>query len=518
MALTYQSPVAGAGAESLWAFAARASTGAAPEPGFPERSSGQDAGARLRGSPAGNGRGLFVLVLLLFGLNVLLHYPGTMSSDSNYQYEEVISGHVTDWHPPVMVWLWSLLRFFGDGPAPLLLLHLALYWCGFGLLADAVRRSGHPRTALLMALAGAFPPFIHINANVIKDVGMVSSWIAAFGLMYWFRVQDRRVPVLWGLVIAVLTAYGTLVRGNALFALGPFLLYALGPTSWLRSVRLMAAAVVIAVLAIPLTQQINRWLFNPVPTYPAHSLFLFDLAGIAAHERDPSLLEPRATLDVAGLKACYTPYWWDSFSPWGRCSSSVNRADGSRAGLREGLEKQWLTTIIEHPLAYAIHRLKHFNSSLLFAVPLKHNRLAPEYRSDDPAYTPLEVTTERDIELDLLRKNPFVWPVTWLVWGAFLLAIASRLPPAATVFFARVLIVSALGYSGAYLVIGVATDLRYHYWTLIAVLVATLLLLPQLAQGLRDRSRPVLAGLCAVALTVAIGLATRLLDFQAFAA
>ncbi len=458
-----------------------------------------------------------MLVIALFALNVVLHYPGTMSNDSINQYAEAISGRYTDWHPPVMAWLWSVLRLAGDGPAPFLLLHLTLYWLGFGLLADGMRRAHHPRLGLLIALAGAFPPFLYLNAGVVKDVSMVSSWLAGIGLMFWFRAQGRRIPLLVAVAVAALMLYGTLVRNNALFAVGPLLLYALAPAHWLRSLRLMAGAIVIAVVAIPLTQQTNRLLFHAQGLDPVHSLFLYDLMGIAVHEHDPQLLEPRATMSATDLKACYTPYWWDSLSPWGRCASRVHRPDTSHATIGEGLPLQWAKTIAEHPRAYAIHRLKHFNSSVLFAVPPKHIRLTPEYQTGDPAFPPMEIVTERDIKFDLLRKNPFIWPVTWLVWGAFLLAFLARQPATHSVLLARALIVSALGYSLAYLVVGVATDMRYHYWTLIAMLVATLLAMPQLAQGLRTRCAPLLAGLAAVGLVVAIGVATRLLDFQGFA-
>ena len=81
---------------------------------------------------ATSGCGLLLLVAALFVLNVLLHFPGTMDNDSKNQYAEAIAGRYTDWHPPVMAWLWSVLRLVADGPAPFLLLHLAAYWCGFG--------------------------------------------------------------------------------------------------------------------------------------------------------------------------------------------------------------------------------------------------------------------------------------------------------------------------------------------------------------------------------------------------
>ncbi|MEO8654554.1 MAG: hypothetical protein ABI409_10570, partial [Ramlibacter sp.] len=317
-------------------------------------------------------------------------------------------------------------------------------------------------------------------------------------------------------VVAALVAYGTLVRGNALFGLGPLVLYAVAPAGWLRSGRLIAGALLVALLAIPATQLANRVLFQAQARDPVHSLFMFDLAGIAAHEHDPRLLEPRATLQAADLAACYTPYWWDSFSPWGSCAALVHRPDSDHATIGEGLAAQWARTVTSHPLAYAIHRLKHFNSSVLFAVPPKHVRLTPEYRTDNPAFPPMEVFSARDIRFDLLRKNPFMWPVTWLAWAAVLLAWAGRERATSSVLLARVLAVSALGYSGAYLVIGVATDFRYHYWSLVAVAAATVAVLPQLAQAWRSRSRILLGGLALVGLVVVLGVAARLLDFQAW--
>jgi hypothetical protein len=467
-------------------------------------------------SLAASGAVLFSLVAVLFALNVALHYPGTMNNDSINQYAEAVSGRYTDWHPPVMAWLWSVLRHLGDGPGPFLVLHLALYWAGFGLLADGMRRMGHPRTAVLIALAGAFPPFLYLNASVVKDVGMVASWLAAIGLLFWYRAQGRRIPLYSGAAVAALLLYGTLVRSNALFALGPVVLYALAPARWLRARRLMAGAVVIAVLALPLTQQLNRVLFDPQSREPVNSLFLFDLLGIAAHAHDPSLLEPRATLSAADLKTCYTPYWWDPLSPWGRCQALVHRPDDDHATFGEGMPAQWARTIASHPLAYAEHRLKHFNSEILFAVPPKHIRLTPEYQTGDPDHPPLDIVTANDIRFDLLRKNPFVWPVTWLAWGLGLLVFLERQPALNQVLLARALIVSALGYSGAYLIVGVATDMRYHYWSLIAGLIATVLVMPQLAQGWRKRSRPLVGALAGVGVVIAIGVATRLADFQGF--
>jgi len=459
---------------------------------------------------------LLLLVGGLFAANLGLSFPGSMNNDSLNQYAEAVSGRYTDWHPPVMAWLWSVLRRIADGPAPFFVLHVAGYWAGWWLLADAVRRSGRPRTAWLIALAGAFPTFLFLNATVSKDVGMVAAWLPAIGLLFWFRSQGRRVPMGVAPAVGLLLAYGTLVRGNAVFALGPLLFYALAPAGWLRSARLIAAAVVIAVLAIPVTQQANRLLFHPMERDVVHSLFLFDLIGIAAHEHDPALAAPRAALNAGDLRDCYTPYWWDSFSPWGACAARVDRPDTDHATWGEGLSAQWAATIAAHPRAYAAHRLEHFNSSLMFAVPLKHIRLTPEYRGVNPGFKPLETVTAGDIRFDLVRKNPLVWPATWVAWAAVMLVFLWRRGSSPAAFLARVLVVSALGYSLAYLVIGVATDIRYHYWAILATVVATLFALPELGEGLRIRSRPLVGGLACVGMVVLLGLAARLLDFQAW--
>lgn len=461
-----------------------------------------------------SGHALAALVVLLLLLNIAVCFPGTMMNDSVNQYAEAVSGRFTDWHPPVMAWLWSVLRRMHEGPAPMLLLHLAMFWGGIGLIADAARRLGHRRAAVLVVLAGAFPPFIFMNANVIKDVGMAASLLAGIGFVFWYRAQPRRMPWVAAAVAALLLAYGMLVRTNAVFAVAPLLVYALAPAPWLRTFRLMLVSAVVAVAAVPVSQQINRVAFDPVQRDAVNSLLLYDIVGVAAHERDAALVEPRATLDMSELKQCYTPFWWDSFSSWGACGKLVHRPDPDRATYGDGLAAQWLHTVGAHPLAYLQHRLKHFNSELFFAVPLKHLRLTPEYSGDIPSVTPFEVFSPTNVRFDIVRKNPAVWPVTWLVWGMVLLVFLARRSPSPAVLMARVLIVSALAYTGAYFLIGVATDIRYHYWSMLASMVATLLVLPELAQGWRTRAASLTGGLALVGLVVGVGIVTRLLDFQ----
>src|SRR6476661_200891 len=87
----------------------------------------------------GSGRQLLVLIAVLLVLNLGVYFPGSLMNDSVNQYAEATSGRFTDWHPPVMAWLWSKLRLVADGPAPFFVLQLAFYWSAMGAIADAVR-------------------------------------------------------------------------------------------------------------------------------------------------------------------------------------------------------------------------------------------------------------------------------------------------------------------------------------------------------------------------------------------
>ena len=64
--------------------------------------------------------------------------------DTVAQYRQVLSGVYDDWHPPAMARVWALLTAFGPGATPMLVLQLATYWLGVGLIGGALARIGAP--------------------------------------------------------------------------------------------------------------------------------------------------------------------------------------------------------------------------------------------------------------------------------------------------------------------------------------------------------------------------------------
>ena len=61
-----------------------------------------------------------------FVLTLYVFYPGIMTFDARYIYQDIAMGFFGDWQSPVMTYLWSLIDPIVPGPASLLLLTAAL--------------------------------------------------------------------------------------------------------------------------------------------------------------------------------------------------------------------------------------------------------------------------------------------------------------------------------------------------------------------------------------------------------
>ena len=179
-----------------------------------------------------------IAAVLLCALMLAIWWPGVAMYDSVDQYGQVLRGAYDDWHPPIMARLWSILHLGWDGQAPMFVLQAALYWLGLGLIAAALAREGAWRAAAAVLVLGALPVFAGWQAAVLKDAQMAAAMLAATGIAGWWRLADRRLPPPAAIAVALLLAYATLVRANAVFAVAPL---ACGLFGWFGVTRLVAA-------------------------------------------------------------------------------------------------------------------------------------------------------------------------------------------------------------------------------------------------------------------------------------
>ena len=425
--------------------------------------------------------------------------------DTVAQYSQVVSGDVDDWHPPIMVRIWQLLQPIDGGTGLMFGLQLLTYAFGFGLIVAALMRVGRTRAAILAALLGLSPLLLGWQMVVLKDGQMLGALLAAVAIIMHYRLASKRLPKAAMLTAALLIVYATLVRANALFATIPLAVFlAPGPRSIFWKV-LLAGSIVIVVLGIE--PAINTRLLGATSSGVAKSQPMFDLAAIAADTSNsvpPFSLNERAQIIA---RHCSKSFFWDPVADPGTCGPVTARANA--LGQSE-LYFDLARAAASHPLVYISHRLAHWNSTERWMIPPGRIGAGPPPEAepnDEGLATPSSgiVPVWQDIAA-FEAGTPLGWPIVWTAISLLLLPVAwsRRNEPEGSLALA--LLVSSAALETSFLVISIASDLRYHLWSMAASALALILL----SSELRFWRRSGLAAGFFLLLIIAVGVGTRL--------
>lgn len=446
---------------------------------------------------------------------LLAFYPGVMRVDSFSQFEQALSGRYGDWHPPIMAWLWSVLNRISQGPQMMLALHVGLYWLGIGATAQGLRLAGRQRTAGLLVLAALSPMLLGFIGVIFKDTGVAASLVAAAGLVARYRFPQQRVPAWIAVTASVLIAYGAFLRFNGIFAAVPLLLYVLSRIDgWRRLNKLIAVATLCVLLGLAM-QTINYRLLAAERMQPELSLIIYDLGGITYWTDEDQFKVPVwRDFTSRNRDECYSRTWWDTYG-FQSCSFVFREFRQHLQDTGQSPLRLWLTAIARHPVAYLQHRFAHFNINIRFLLP---------YGTRDVTF--VETVPNRHglaFESNVLTRTiqagglalaatPLGWPVTWLAIAIGLAMIAPRMSHRPSRALVQALSASAILYGCGYAVFSVASDLRYHYWTMLAATVAGVVALPEIRRlALAHRLQSLIAALPTM-LVAAIGIIWRIFD------
>ena len=162
------------------------------------------------------------LCLLGFSVTLRMFFPGLMSSDSIDQFAQVLGFSFSDWHPPVMAFIWALINDWIPGPFGMLLLHSSMYWMAFFLFSISLRPVDKSLSLIVIALG--FTPFaIGTLGSIWKDVFHATLTMFAVSLaFYGAQNVSNRIRSL-SIIAFILLVLAALVRFNALAALPPLL-------------------------------------------------------------------------------------------------------------------------------------------------------------------------------------------------------------------------------------------------------------------------------------------------------
>ncbi|WP_240698922.1 hypothetical protein [Sphingomonas sp. AAP5] len=446
------------------------------------------------------GGGAIMLLALLHGA---LFWPGIMTWDAIRQYGQALNGQYDDWHPPAMNWLWRQLGLFGAGPAPMLVLQLALYWGGTAWWMQAAWARGQRAAAGAIGLLALSPIVLVLVGTILKDSLFAGTLLLASGLLV-ARPGSRAARI----VAALLLVAAATLRFNAVPACLPLLLLAL-PTAWRRTWPRLGATAVLAAIPLVLALPLANTALHAKRSGVELSLVIYDLGGIGAFARTDVFPRTGVSNPVAVNADCYSPISWDRYAWWGAAPCAIGFTTLA-APLKTGHGPYgwWAAAVAANPLAYAGHRLAHFDRNTRFLV---HDADLPGLsRQSDPnpwsfTVAPNGWRSALQHAADALLTTPPGWPICWLALGLGLLVLRPRLGGADP---AVALAWSAVLYGFSYLPLSVASEVRYHFWTMTAVGIAAALVLSQRATWRLPRWQLALAA-APLLIVVAAGVIAR---------
>jgi hypothetical protein len=403
-----------------------------------------------------------------FGLTLLIFYPGIMTYDAKYVYEDIAKHALGDWQSPAMTVLWALIDPIAPGSASMFLLTAAAYWLAFGLLGFSLAGRSAALGALPPLLA-LLPPALVLVGVLWRDVLFAVTWLLAIVLT--FAVTDRplrrRVPIQF--LAFALCCVGVLLRPNSIIAAPLLAIYIVWPLQmqWRRTAILFAPAIA-AFLA--LVQVVYYGVLGATRQHPLQSIMIFDLGGISHftkenqfpvtwNERDTALL----------LNGCYRPTEWDLYWRLEPCKFVMHKIETEEKLFgTPAIMKAWANALVRYPIAYLEHRASFMwnflgGSNLTMWVA---NIEKPDETvfPDRPAFAALMVVH------DVLKPTVLFRVGFWLLACLLMSAWAWRRRYTPEGAFAIAACGSASVYVLAFFAVGVASDFRYGYWAVLASL------------------------------------------------
>ncbi len=408
------------------------------------------------------------VVAVGFALTVIAFYPGYLTRDAFYVYENVQEWNFGDWQSPLMAMIWGLVDPIAPGTASLFLLTAALYWLAFGLIAVKLAQR-LPWLGIATPFLALVPPAFMMLAMIWRDVLFAVVWLLAAAIVYAGAARESTWRWAAQAVAIVLVALGILLRPNAIIAAPVLLAYAFWP---LRFDLKRAAILYLPALAggYALVQITYYDVIGAVREYPERSLMVFDLGGIT-HFSGRNQFPVAWTADETALliSKCYDPERWDVYWTILPCPFVMRRleAEGLFKGSPE-LVRAWLHAIATHPLAYLQHRATFTWRFLAGAnLTLAEHRLEDHHNAplmNDPTFK-LVLAWHAALKTSILFRSGF-----WLLLTAAACALAWPARATSSGAFAIAATGSAVVYVLSFSALGVAAEFRYGYWCVLAAL------------------------------------------------
>ena len=408
------------------------------------------------------------LVAIGFGVTLLIFYPGVMTFDAKYVYEDIAKGTYGDWQSPAMVWLWGLIDPIAPGAGSVFLLTVTTYWMGFGILSLALASRGKA-AALLLPLLATTPPALALVGSIWRDILLATCWLLAAAVAY--AVSEQRSPVRWiGQALALsLVVLGVLLRPNALLA-APLLAAYVVWISRVTLLRILMFYIPAAIVLFGIVQVVYYGMLDAKRQHPLQTIMIFDLGGISHFAKQNQFpVEWSEAENAMLLDKCYQPTLWDIYWRLEPCDFVMRKVEREK-GLfgTPAISKAWLQAIQRHPVAYLQHR-SAFMWNFLAADNLTMWTADIE-RPTQKVFVDRNAFNAMVSVHDLLKPTPLLRAGFWLLACIVVCCVGWRRSPPREAAFALGVCGCATIYVLSFYAVGVASDFRYGYWAVLAAM------------------------------------------------
>jgi hypothetical protein len=409
---------------------------------------------------------VIALIAAGYGLTLAIFYPGIMTYDAKFVYEDIARGVLGDWQSPVMTVLWGAIDPVAPGAASMFLLIATSYWLGFAILALALARRS-TRLALLLPLLALAPPAFVFVGIIWRDVLFATSWLLAAAIVFAAPESGARFRVPLQALALGLCAFGVLLRPNALIAAPILAAYIIWPAQ--MSFRRTAILLVPAMVGFfALVQLVYYGALGATRQHPLHSIMVFDLGGISHFSKQNQFpvtwSEPETALLLNG---CYQPTQWDIYWRLEPCDFVMRKVEREQKLFgTPALVEAWARAVVSHPVAYLQHRAAFMwnflaaDNTTMWLADVEHP--TENVFSDRSAFAALVWLH------NLLKPTPLFRTGSWLLLCIVVCAFAWRQRERPEGAFALGVCGSAAVYVLTFLAVGVASDFRYGYWAVLA--------------------------------------------------
>jgi hypothetical protein len=411
---------------------------------------------------------IFVAALLAAGFNLtlLIFYPGVMTYDAKFVYEDIAKGAMGDWQSPVMVWLWGLIDPIAPGAGSMFLLIATTYWLGFGVLSLVLASRGKT-CALLLPLLAMTPPALALAGIIWRDVLLATCWLLAAAIAFALSERSSRTRLIGQVLAIALIALGVLLRPNALLAAPILVAYAIWPSRLtLRKAAILYLPAAIGLFGI--VQLVYYGLLDAKRQHPLQTIMIFDLGGISHFAKENQFPVDWSEAENAMLlDTCYQPTQWDIYWRLDPCDFVMRKIEREK-GLfgTPAISRAWLAAVLRHPVAYLQHR-SAFMWNFLAADNLTMWTADVEHPTrnvfaDRAAFNALVSANE------LLKPTPLLRVGFWFLTCMAICVMGWRRSGPREAAFVSGVCGSATVYVLSFYAVGVASDFRYGYWAVLA--------------------------------------------------